>query len=378
MAMTTQPPIELSRPHPPKTPAEVLAQLSADAVELGVTTQDFYGDFNNSASWLRQFQAEVAARVGKPRALFVPSGVMAQSIALKIYQERSGRNAFVARYNSHLLTAEKDSYKHLLHLDALVVPRVDGVTTQSHIRYDEVVPHLDNVTTPPASIVIELPEREVGGRMIPFEELEWIVHHARERGVAVHMDGARLWEAEGAFDHSLHEVAALFDSIYVSFYKGLGGITGAMLLGDDAFIEEAQVWLRRFGGNVYAQLPYAVSCWAAYRRHSHKDFVARRIKLQEVVAALIEALGDASPVRFDPPVPQVSMVHVFIKASVEKANAARDAAQEATGIRVYGGVWPSGVDGESKYELNMGAYNMNNSIETWVRGWLAFVDALKQ
>ncbi|KAG9398325.1 hypothetical protein AC1031_014665 [Aphanomyces cochlioides] len=66
------------------------------------------------------------------------------------------------------------------------------------------------------------------------------------------------------------------------------------------------------------------------------------------------------------------------RTSVEEAKAARDAAQEATGIRVYGGVWPSGVDGESKDELNMGAYNLDNAMQNWIRGWVAFVDASKK
>lgn len=78
----------------------------------------------------------------------------------------------------------------------------------------------------------------------------------------------RIWEASGAHSgsHTVADIAGHFDSCYVSFYKGVGGMTGAMLLGGTEFCEEARVWLRRFGGNLYTLAPYAVSCWAGFRR----------------------------------------------------------------------------------------------------------------
>lgn len=76
-------------------------------------------------------------------------------------------------------------------------------------------------------------------------------------GIHLHMDGARIWEASGSQKYDIHHtnncqeiilnISKHFDSIYVSFYKGLGGITGAMLLGTNDFISKARVWQRRFG-----------------------------------------------------------------------------------------------------------------------------------
>ena len=64
--------------------------------------------------------------------------------------------------------------------------------------------------------------------------------------------GARLWEATPAYaPHSRAEICALFDSVYVSAYKGLGGLSGALLVGKASFTAQARVWLRRFGGNLY-------------------------------------------------------------------------------------------------------------------------------
>ena len=76
---------------------------------------------------------------------------------------------------------------------------------------------------------------------------------------ALHMDGARLWESGPFYDRPYAEIAGLFDSVYVSFYKGLAGITGAILAGTRDFIAEARVWQRRQGGNLFHMYPYVLT-----------------------------------------------------------------------------------------------------------------------
>ena len=93
-----------------------------------------------------------------------------------------------------------------------------------------------------------MPQREIGGQLPSWSDLEAQVAWARDRGVAVHMDGARLWESGPFYERSYAEIAALFDSVYVSFYKGIGAIAGAALSGPAPFIGEARLWQRRSGG----------------------------------------------------------------------------------------------------------------------------------
>ena len=138
------------------------------------------------------------------------------------------------------------------------------------------------------------------------------------------MDGARLWEATAAYNKPLSVICTLFDTIYVSFYKGLGGLAGAMLLGTEACITESRVWLRRFGGNLYTLMPYAVSAWAGYRANVD-TFVVRLERLQQVIALVtkeITATKYPLLIRFDPPVPEVSLVHVYITSITASSNAA--------------------------------------------------------
>jgi threonine aldolase len=76
--------------------------------------------------------------------------------------------------------------------------------------------------------------------------------------VALHLDGARLWECRPFYGRDYAQIAGLFDSVYVSFYKTLGGIAGAALAGPADVIAEARVWQRRQGGNLVRLFP----CWS--------------------------------------------------------------------------------------------------------------------
>lgn len=150
----------------------------------------------------------------------------------------------------------------------------------------------------------------------------------------MHMDGARLWEASAAYNKPLSDICALFDTIYVSFYKGLGGLTGAMLLGTEECILESRIWLRRFGGNLYTLMPYAVSAWAGFRANANA-FQGRLKRLQQVVALVTDMIATKYSflIRFDPPVPEVSLVHVYITTTGSNAATGADAVAWAMQVR---------------------------------------------
>ncbi len=105
---------------------------------------------------------------------------------------------------------------------------------------------------------IELPLRDAGFLLPTWEDLVAFTGRARERGVPVHLDGARLWESQPFYDRPHADIAGLFDSVYVSFYKGLGGIAGAALAGHD-LVAQARIWQARHGGNLFSMLPFDVA-----------------------------------------------------------------------------------------------------------------------
>ncbi len=111
-----------------------------------------------------------------------------------------------------------------------------------------------------AVLLLELPQRDIGGQLPAWEELVAQVEWARERGAAVHLDGARLWGCESFYGRSLAEISEPFDTVYTSFYKQLGGLAGAVLAGSEDVIAESKEWRRRrHGGMLYGLWPNAAS-----------------------------------------------------------------------------------------------------------------------
>ena len=372
-------PIHLFLSKAPVKPENFALELSKQCQELEVAEFDVYGDYNSPNSWLKKFEKEVATYFGKSEGIFLPSGTMGQAITLKIASESNGSNKFVVHYSSHILLYENNSYEHLLRMEPIIVP-LPTESIQQPISFEDVKLLLTSTEDKPAIIVIECPHREIGGKLTDYEDLVQISQLARSLGIHIHMDGARLWEAQAGYSQSITDICDLFDTIYVSFYKGLGGITGAMLLGSEKFIIEARLWSRRFGGNLYSQLPYAVSSWHGFRKY--KDaFTERKLRLQTIVAKLtVEFIYNKEfLIRFDPPVPQVSMIHIYLNASDTLCVQAKDLALAETGISCFFRIRLANIGntkGQSCLELNMGPLNSEIDETVWIKGWKSFLDHL--
>src|SRR5262249_56244812 len=98
------------------------------------------------------------------------------------------------------------------------------------------------IAEPPAALLIELPQRDLGGQQPDWDDLLTQAKWARTRGAAVHLDGARLWESAAGYGRSPAEVAAPFDTVYVSFYKGIGALPGCCVAGPAAIVAEGPEW----------------------------------------------------------------------------------------------------------------------------------------
>lgn len=279
--------------HLPATPRQLLADLAAwTDPELEV---DRYG----TGPLIADFEAQIAALLGKEAALFLPSGTMAQPIALRIWAERTGRRAVAFHPTCHLEIHEQDGYRLLHGLRGILV----GNRHQLLTRAD-----LDRLHEPVAALLLELPQREIGGQLPSWEELEAQCAWARERGAALHLDGARLWECRPFYGRDYAEIAGLFDSVYVSFYKILGGIAGAALAGPADLIAEARLWQRRQGGNLVHLFPYVLSARKALA--DRLDRIETYVAHAQAVAAAIAGLPG---ITLMPQPPQTNMFHMFIR-----------------------------------------------------------------
>ena len=401
-----------------QSPAETLASLSEACTTLGVESFDVYGDYQSNpetTSYLRQFESEVAGRFGKEDAVFCLSGGMAQSISLMIHATKngsSGLRAFACHPTSHLLLHEQDAYSELLAMEALLTGakgfdinnfKQNGCCGMAPMRLSDVknmlstgndtlitYPNQKSITSNDVStLMLELPHREIGGKLTPWEEVQGMSALCKENGVKFHCDGARMFEASAGYGHeTLMETAEPFDSVYISFYKGVGAISGAILMGDSEFINEARVWLRRFGGNLYSVLPYAVSSWDGFRKNclvggknSIGVFVKRRQKLARIINIL--NAGDSvvqSMVQFDPVIPQTSMIHGYLKAPLDDCKRALLTVEQSTGIRVLSRMSKINDD-ESfgcRFEWSMSTSNVLIDDEDFILGWQEFSKVLDE
>ena len=208
---------------------------------------DRYGD----GALIGEFERKVAALLGHEAAVFMPSGTMAQQVALRIHAEETGVDAFAMHPTSHLEIHELRAYARVQRLDVVLLGPRDRPTLAADLAaWPERL----------AALLVELPAREIGGQLPTWEQLTELATAARARGVRLHMDGARLWEAREAYAPRTHaDIGSLFDSVYVSFYKGIGALAGAALAGSAPFVAQARQWRKRMGGTLVQLHPLVAS-----------------------------------------------------------------------------------------------------------------------
>jgi threonine aldolase len=229
-----------------RSPAQTFADLARSCAELGVDAWDVYGELGP----VGRLEAELVELFGVEAAAFFPTGVMAQQAALRVHSDRAGTRRVALPDLSHLLLHEEDGPR-LLH--GLEISLLTSGFQAPAAR------HLEAIPGRLGAVLVELPLREAGCLLPTWDDLTELSQACRTRGVALHVDGARIWESQPWFGRPLSQIAALADSLYVSFYKGLGGLAGAALLGPADFIAEARLWRRRHGGTVYHLTAEAVS-----------------------------------------------------------------------------------------------------------------------
>jgi len=162
-----------------------------------------------------------------------------------------------------------------------------------------------------------------------------------------------------------------------------------MLLGDKDFISEARIWLRRFGGNLYTLLPYAVSSWAGYRKNVHpnqgkgKTFAEKRDKMIRLVKLLSNDKGIGSIVLFDPPVPETNMVHGYLQPSPAECDRAIRKVLSDMNLKILRRVRPTchPVDAtkyKSKFEWTIGDANGCIQDAVFLDSWRLFAQVVKE
>jgi threonine aldolase len=309
------------------------------------TAVDRYGE----GGVVADLETAVTEILGLPAAVYLPSGTMAQQSVLRVHADRRGRRAVVFHPECHLDRHEGGALERLQGL----VGRPVGDRHRVLQRSD-----LAGVAESAAALVIELPQRDLGGQLPSWDELRAQTAWARQRGAAAHLDGARLWEAAAGYDRPPAEIAALFDTTYVSFYKGIGALPGCALAGPEDVVGEVREWRGRMGGTLFGLWPGAASALTCLRRR----LPLMPAYLQQA-RAIADAVRDLPGVTVVPDPPQTPMLHLLVRASAESFTTAARALAAESGLWTWEKPMPTGDPAVQRVEFSVGDATMALSVD---------------
>jgi threonine aldolase len=325
----------LSGHRPRRTGRAWLEELAASPV--ADLPPDRYGEGEAIAA----LETRVADLLGKEAGLFVIKGTIAQQCALHVHCDLRRSNGVVLHSKSHIDLDEDDAYERLHGLVGIRIGEDDAPFTASDL---EALPEL-----PLGVVVVELPLRRAGFKLVPWDELVAISDWCRGRGVPLHVDGARLWEAGAFYGREYAEIAALADSVYVSFYKGIGGLAGCVLAGERHFLDAVETWKSRQGGTVYTSFPLVIAATEGLARH-----LPRMGSYRQRAGELAHALAALPDVRIDPDPPHTNGFRLYLLGTCEALSEANLAIAASEHVWLFDRIEPAGVPGYAVIEVQIG------------------------
>lgn len=264
------------------TPREYTALL-----DKAVQAANFAPDYYSRGGAIEALEAKFAARLGKPAAIFLPTGTLANQLAVR--KLAGDHRRVLVQAESHLYSDSGDAAQVLSGLSLLPLAPGRAAFTLDEAKEWAARSAGGRVESRIGVLSIESPVRRRQHEFVPFEELVRLTGWAQEQGIRRHLDGARLFNLPQHTGHSVKEHAALFDTVYVSLWKHFNGASGAILAGDAAFIEGLYHVRRQFGGG----LPYAwpLVAFVDTFLDDYEAQYARAWQAADQVIATLEASG---------------------------------------------------------------------------------------
>lgn len=295
-----------------------------------------------------------------------------------MYCERAGRDIVAWHYTAHPEISEESAWRYLYGFERILLGHhKDRLPTLEEIQSVINLP----LHKRPAVILLEIPCRPLGCQTYTFSQLKEISDACQKADVALHCDGARIWETESFYNSTstspspssssssitiFQTLGPLFTSLYLSFYKALQSITGAILLHNDpTFILQLSIWQRRAGGNAYTLAYEVIDCERAVNEiwGGGKSLEKRVRKMKRIIKRIGEEVGRleesdrggrVGTIYFQPAVPVTFEINTWFAAgggggdgggddgrrkrrgyTEQELLQARDIVQEKTNIRVF-------------------------------------------
>ena len=254
------------------TPAQYTRLLTRLVDERGIAPDNYV-----LGGLVDELELQFARVLGKERAVFMPTGTLANQLAVRVLAGGSGRA--VVQAESHLYMDSGDCVQTLSNIT--LMPLASGRAT---FTADELARLLDEtrggrVVKRVAAIQIETPVRRKQGEVFNPSDMAAVVTVAKREGIKLHLDGARLFLEAGYSGKSITDYTAPFDTVYVSLYKYFNAAAGAILAGPHALLDDIYHTRRMYGGGLNQAWPYAAV--ALHYLDGFQERFARAIKVSE-------------------------------------------------------------------------------------------------
>jgi threonine aldolase len=276
---------------------------------------------------INRLEERVAAFLGKEAAVFVPSGTMSNQIGIKAHTEPG--DEVLCDVGCHIYNFEAGGPAVLSGVMCRTLDGDHGILDVTQLE-GKVRPINDH-TVRTRLVCLENTHNRGGGRIYPLEKIQAIRSWVKGQGLAMHLDGARLWNAIVATGIPGRTWAAEFDTVSVCFSKGLGAPVGSALAGPRDFITRARRVRKLFGGGM--RQGGVIAAAALYALDHHIERLAEDHRNARLIA---EAIADTPGLRLEPPEVETNLIWIEVEREM---GSARDVARtlEERGIRVHVG-----------------------------------------
>ena len=259
--------------------AKLLEQLSLE--------DGFQPDSYGLGGMIHQFEEKVALALGKEKAIYMPTGTLANHIALR--KHCTTKKRAIVQYESHINRDAGDSATVLSGINLITLGNKNVIYNLDELQSLIEDNKNGKVKTPIGVLSLETPLRRKYLQRIPFRTIEEVVKLAKENNIALHLDGARLYIDAAFSGKDIKEYTKLFDTVYLSLYKSFNSVNGAILSGSKEFMDGLHNERRMFGGG----LP---SSWqqitiANYFFDNYTERYSKALRQFDVFKSLIEKRG---------------------------------------------------------------------------------------
>lgn len=272
-----------------------------EAMARAEVGDDVFGDDPT----VKELEKETAALLGKEAALFVPSGTMANQIAVRAHTEPG--DELIIEAQSHIYYYEGGGPAALSGVMCRCINGRRGVFSAEEL--ETALRPADQHFPRTRLVSIENTHNRGGGKIWPMTELKSVAAMARKHGLSMHLDGARLWNASVASGVAERDYAALFDSISVCFSKGLGAPIGSTVVGSKTFIDRARRFRKMFGGGM--RQAGIIAAGALYALRNHR---ARLAEDHANARVLAEGLAAIPGLEVNPSEVETNMVRFGVRS----------------------------------------------------------------